>query len=136
MAEVRGITVSYEFHGNTLTDTNESAVALLDAVDHPNVYTYWQPAGGKPFAYQLQGLDAVRPRLTNLHVHYIPTVGKERRRAPLAEGKEAWLAFLAKAVSEGREHYALIEFVCDGTPRQFMEDAETLKAWLLALRQA
>jgi sugar phosphate isomerase/epimerase len=44
IAGQRGMTVSYEFHAGTLTDTAESAVALLTAVDAAGLKTYWQPA--------------------------------------------------------------------------------------------
>ncbi|MGZ4710554.1 MAG: TIM barrel protein, partial [Acidimicrobiales bacterium] len=42
-AEGRGIDVYLEFHGGTITATAASTVALLDAVDAPNLFTAWQP---------------------------------------------------------------------------------------------
>ncbi len=39
LAQQAGIVVAYEFHGNTLTDTNESTWKLLRVVAHDNVKT-------------------------------------------------------------------------------------------------
>jgi len=37
-----GITISFEYHEETLTDTSESAYPLLKEINHPNVRSYWQ----------------------------------------------------------------------------------------------
>ena len=43
LAAKAGVRVTTEFHGGTLTDTNESTIKLLSEVDHTNLSTYWQP---------------------------------------------------------------------------------------------
>ncbi len=132
LAQPAGLTVSFEYHRNTLTDTNASAARLLEEVAHPNIRTYWQPPVAESPEYRLQGLGAVLPHLTHVHVfHWLaesPSSGVDRR--PLSEGAGEWPRYLGRVATTGRDHYALIEFVRDETAEQFLADAETLKAWL------
>lgn len=128
IAEHHGLVLTFEYHGNTLTDTNEGAQRFLSAVDHPNVATYWQPPNGRSFEYCLEGLQGVLDRLSHVHTfHWSP---QTRERLPLAEGRDRWIPYLEVAASTGRDHYVLIEFVVDDLPAQFLEDAVTLKRWL------
>jgi len=123
-----GVAIAYEFHPRTLTDTNESALALLEDVAHDNVGSYWQPPPGASVPASLAGLEAVLPWLRHLHVFVWHRVSGER--LPLADGERAWMQYLRKAASTGRDHYALVEFVCDDAPEPFLRDAATLRRWL------
>jgi hypothetical protein len=99
----------------------------LRAVDHPAARTYWQPPVGAEVEYCLQGLTAVLPWLSNVHVfHWQPA---HDRRA-LDEGSQVWRRYLQVLASTGRDHYAMLEFVKDDAPASFLDDAETLKGWL------
>lgn len=123
------IGISLEFHANTLTDTTDSAVALLDAVPHTNVRTLWQPPNGAPLEYCVEGLRQVLPRSGNIHVfHWWPTAGD---RHPLTDGTERWREYLEILRATGKERALLLEFVRGDDPAQFLEDATTLKAWAL-----
>ena len=68
LAQVAGLGIAYEYHGNTLTDTDAAASRLLAAVDHPAVGTYWQLREAVPLELQLLGLRAILPRLAHVHV--------------------------------------------------------------------
>ncbi len=128
LAAREGITVSYEFHGNTLTDTNESTVKLLEEVANDNVRTYWQPPSKWEVAHCAEGLQAVLLWLTNVHAYYCDkTSGKS---LPLAEGQDAWKRYLHEIAALDAEHYVMLEFVKDGSPEVFLKDAATLKSWL------
>lgn len=65
-----GMTVAFEYHAGTLTETAASANALLAAIDDPRVRTLWQPPIGMPAAECERTLRAVlrptrgRPRLS------------------------------------------------------------------------
>jgi hypothetical protein len=52
----------------------------------------------------------------------------------LEGGQSSWQEFLTKAKTCSRaqesDMYALLEFVKDDEPRQFLDDAQTLKGWL------
>jgi sugar phosphate isomerase/epimerase len=132
-AQAEGITVGCEFHGGTLTDTNESAIALYEALQCDSVLPYWQPPVGAPQEYRLAGLRALLPKLCNLHVFYWVTVDGKRERCPLAEGREDWMPFLELAASTGRDHWAMLEFVRDDSPDQMVADARTLRDWIAEL---
>jgi sugar phosphate isomerase/epimerase len=128
MAAAADISVSYEFHGGTLTDTNESGCRLLREVCHPNVYTFWQPPNSEQLTYCLAGLQALLPRLTHVHVfHWWPTASDRRT---LAEGRDRWAQYLRTIRTTGRDHFASLEFVRDDSPDAFLEDAQTLRHWL------
>ena len=135
LAHAAGITVSFEYHRNTLTDTNASAHRLLEEVGHPNVRTYWQPPVAMSPAECLEGLDAVSGYLSNAHVFQwiatSPTAAADRR--PLAEGGEVWRQYLERIAATDRDHFAMIEFVRDDAPEQFLADARALSVWLAEL---
>ena len=130
LAAQAGIAVAYEWHGGTLTDTKESAAALLAAVKHANVRCYWQPVRDLSVQDNLAGLDVALPRLRNVHVfHWLP--GGERR--PLAEGEAAWMQYLRKIAAAAGDRYAMLEFVKDDSAEQCVQDAKTLNWWLSLL---
>lgn len=128
LAAEANISISYEFHRNTLTDTNEGAVQLLREIDHPNVFSLWQPPVGESQKYGMDGLRALLPRLTNVHAFSWSAKGTDR--LPLAAGQNRWKAYLDIIRSSNRDHHVLLEFVRDDSPDQFLEDAATLREWL------
>lgn len=124
------IAIEMEYHGNTLTDTNDSAVQLSNAATHPNLYFGWQPPNGQPFDYCLSGLRNIQPRLCHLHVFHWEVTDEGLDRRPLHEGASRWSGYLQTAEEAPGERFALIEFVRDGKPEQFLEDAAALASWL------
>ncbi len=127
-AAAAGLGIAYEYHANTLTDTNESAQELLSRTDHPNITTLWQPPNGQSPEYCLEGLKAVLPRLSNVHVfHWWPT---NKDRNLIEAGTERWKPYLDTIRSTGRDHHLLIEFVKDNEPENFLADAATLLRWI------
>lgn len=121
MAQKEGIKVAFEWHKNTLTDTNESAMELLKQAGHPNLYCLWQPTVDLSMAERLTGLELLGDRLLNLHIYYWPD-GVKR---PLAEGTGEWEQYLSR-VDKTMPRYGLLEFVMGGTQDQFLTDAESL----------
>ncbi len=131
MAADAGIRVSYEYHGNTLTDTSASARQLLQRANHEMLRTHWQPPTGLDRERCLYGLNAILPHLSLIHAftwHKAQDGSNERR--PLAEGKKEWLDYLRTASGAPRDVPVLLEFVKDDNPDQFREDAATLLSWL------
>lgn len=127
LAGEAGVTVSYEYHRNTLTDTRASVHRLLTEVNHPGMRTLWQPPLGADDAECVDGLREVLPWLSNLHVfHWWPSAHDRR---PLSEGAERWRRFLA-AAGDGTGRYALLEFVRDEDPDTFLHDASVLRELL------
>lgn len=118
-----GITVAFEFHGETLTDSNESTLKLLEEINRGNVKTYWQPSVGSSMDYRLQGLRMLLPRLS--HIHAFQWEGRERR--PFSEGKEEWKKYISTIKQSKENRHIMLEFVKNESPEQFLEDAEVLK---------
>lgn len=128
MAAQVGLTISTEFHGGTLTDTNESARRLLDEVGHRALFTCWQPHNGEGTAECVEGLRAVLPRVSNVHVfHWWPTAAE---RHPLADGVARWAEFWRELKSLSGERFAMLEFVQGDSGDAFLRDAATLRSWL------
>lgn len=129
LAAQAGVTISTEFHGNTLTDTNESAARLLDEVGHRNLLSCWQPHVRMETGECVAGLRSILPKVSNLHVfHWWPTAADRR---PLAEGAERWTQFLGIAKTLPGERHAMLEFVQGDEPEAFLRDAAALKQWLI-----
>ncbi|MDD7202461.1 MAG: TIM barrel protein [Sphaerochaetaceae bacterium] len=123
LAQDNGMVVALEWHRNTLTDRNESGLALLEAVASPAFKTFWQPSPEMTVAQRCLGLEMIGPYLANLHVYY----WDERGRRPLSEGKEDWRQYISKVQGD---HWALLEFVKGDTVEQFEVDARTLLGWI------
>lgn len=130
LAQAAGLTISYEFHSKTLTDTNASALRLLREVGHPGVRSYWQPPVGGSEEYCLEGLRGVSCCLSNVHVFHWVLGEQGTDRRVLAEGASPWAQYLVAVGAVPGEHYAMIEFVRGDAPAQFLADAETLKTWV------
>ena len=122
-----GIAVAYEFHGHSLTDDADSARQLLLDVAHPNVHCYWQPPTVDPVDQNLAGLEKIIDWLSNVHVF---TWGSNHERFHLAHGSEPWRQYLQKIAPVPGDRFALLEFLKDDDPQQFLADAQTLKQWL------
>jgi 3-dehydroshikimate dehydratase len=123
-----GITLVYEFHGGTLTNTYESAVELLERIDEPNFQSYWQPINGAGLQANSDGIDKLMPWIRGVHCfHWWPD---HTSRLPLAEGSDHWKCYLEKLAGIEHDMYALMEFVPDDKPENFIRDAEVLKGWL------
>jgi sugar phosphate isomerase/epimerase len=118
------ITIAYEWHSHSLTDTLESGLRLIRASDHSHIKTLWQPDMDHTVEENLAELTAVSDYLVNLHVYHL--VGEERR--PLEEAKEDWKQYFEVAAAAPGEHSAMLEFVRDDSPEAFLEDAKTLRS--------
>ena len=126
LTEAAGMTLSFEFHGGTLTDTAQSAERFATDVDHPNLRLYWQPDQRLEFEARRDGLRTVLPWLGNVHVFH----WEGGKRRALADGGAEWRDYFGSIRGTGRDHYALMEFVADDDPEAFLRDAATLKRLL------
>lgn len=126
-AAADGIEVGFEFHGGTLTDDVDSALALLDAVAGARVATYWQPSEGLPEDEALAGLRRLLERVTAVHV-FSWWPGQERRR--LAERESLWRGAF-ELLAAGRSPVdALLEFVPGDDPALVAGEARTLREFV------
>ena len=122
MAAAQGVTVAFEYHRGTLTDTGESALCLLAAVGRGNVKTYWQPNPELTHERNLEELMMVLPYLENVHVfHWAPN----GTHLPLEDGMPQWQAYMQKI--KGHAWAAILEFVKGDDPAQCAQDAIHLR---------
>lgn len=128
IAQSAGIKIVYEYHGNTLTDTDIAAKTLLETVDHQAVGSFWQPRRTGTIENDLAGIDAVQRWLSDIHVFsWHPTTGE---RLPLEDRSNDWQMYLRQLNQIPGDRFALLEFVQDDEPDNFLRDAEVLKSWL------
>ncbi|GAA3197962.1 TIM barrel protein [Dactylosporangium siamense] len=116
-----GLTVAFECHRDTLTDTPASALALLAAVDRPNAAMYWQPPNDLPDAAALATLGTLLPHVVAVHAF---SWWPGTRRLRLAERGDLWRA--AAALLPGGID-VLLEFVPGDDPALIAPEAATLR---------
>lgn len=115
-----GMTLSFEYHQGTLTDSADSACRLMEAIDHPNARLYWQPNQAYDRDWNLTALKKVLPYVSNLHVF----AWKGDQRFPLSEGVEDWSAYLKLLREDPKIHHMQLEFVKDDMVEQFCQDCK------------
>lgn len=123
LAREYGISINFEYHGGTLTDTKESARRLMEQVGHDNIGIYWQPAVGQDICYRIESLKRIQSWLTHVHVFH----WEGRNRLPLIDGEQKWEQYVKLLSEMTGERYMMLEFVKDDDQEQFLKDAGTLK---------
>lgn len=125
-----GIEIGLEWHGGTLTDTPSSTAELLRAVDDAvgaqTLTTYWQPALDTPDDAALDGLTALLPRISTVHVFswWPGTV-----RNTLVSRESLWERVIATLPDGGGRDF-LLEFIPGDDAELLPEEAGTLRRWL------
>lgn len=124
------IGIAFEYHANTLTDQGSQAVRLLTEVDGENVSCYWQPVAALSAQSNLEALTMLKPWLSHLHVFHWNHEPNER--LSLEAGETVWQQYIqaveALSLPYGlKKRYAMLEFVKNDSPEQFLQDAAVLK---------
>lgn len=120
----RGVRLTLEYHGGTLTDSRESVRQLLEEIRPLNCGLYWQPRWDWSEEERLVSLQEAQERLSHLHVF---TWTPRTERLPLEAGEGMWRRVFAKNLGE---RCALLEFVRDDADEQLLADAACLKRLL------
>ena len=141
MAADEGISISLEYHNNTLNDCPEATTRLLTAADgiFP-VHTFWQPLDELTLAQKLETLHASLPWLSHVHVF-----ADQRASRLMQDTSEHWHDYLpvilsAPALSEQKggcqpvDRCLMIEFVQGASRESLLLDAATLDGWLEKFR--
>jgi len=122
------IEIAFEFHSNSLTNTAQSAQKLVSQIARKNTGLYWQPIHGLTVDQNCEGLKQIMPWLRSVHVfHWWPDY---TQRFLLSEGIEKWISFFSLIKSDGKNRFALLEFVKDDSIENFIKDVQTLKTLL------
>lgn len=124
-AQSQNVSLHLEFHQGTYTDTTESAKRLIEEIDEPNVYLYWQPLAYTSKEERLEQIKELSAYISNVHVFQWDS---EFKRYPLADGKNEWNDYINQVQTlSSNKHYFLLEFMKDNSVDQFEEDAVTFK---------
>jgi len=125
LAGEKNITVAYEHHAGTLTDTPESSLALLAATEHPFIRTLWQPLNGMAFEDCLADLRLHLSWVQHVHVfHWWPAPSI---RLPLADGENRWTAYMRELRQHGIECAMELKFIKGDNMAQLEADAACLR---------
>lgn len=120
LAEEAGVIVCTECHRNTMTQTKEFALELMEGVNSPAFRTYWQPNPSITAEENLEYIRLLKPYVTHLHVFHREC----DTPVPLAQGAEDWKAYLAEFSGD---RAALLEFMYDGKVETLPAEAQTLR---------
>lgn len=129
LASKAGLTMSFEYHGGTLTNESDSAVRLMREINRENVHLYWQPNQYHDLEFNLTSLRAALPYVSNVHVFAWDARSGTNIRYPLIDHANAWGQYLDILAADGRNHALLMEFVKDDADEHFLADAAVLKEW-------
>lgn len=127
MARDHDVELALEFHPNTLTDSVESTLDLLDRVDDESLRTYWQPRLDEETGPSTEGLRRLMPALSGIHV-FSWWPGDHRLR--LHERTDLWSAVAGVLGEEGRACDLLLEFVVNDDASLVASEAATLRRLL------
>lgn len=123
MAKPYGLTIAYEYHGWTLTETLESALKAYEEVGRDNMLMYWQPSIFKSFEGNMDALKAMLPYCCSLHMFHWDA---EYTRYALEDGTDTVKAYLDLANTNPQVNGVMLEFIKDDSIEQMKLDAATL----------
>lgn len=133
VARDHDIQLALEFHPNTLTDSVDSTLELLDRVGDDALRTYWQPRLDEETRPSVEGLRRLVPVLAGIHVFsWWPAANRLR----LAERADLWSAVADFLVAEAAPCDLLLEFVPDDDPTLVAPEAATLRTLIAAAAQS
>ena len=125
-AAARGMELSFEYHGGTLTDSADSAMWLISDCGRENVRLHWQPNQFEDVEYNLRALRRVAKYVDTVHVFS----WEGERWLPLSAHEDAWRRYFDVLFELGTPRSALLEFLPCECRDDLLRDAETLNGWL------
>ncbi|MBN2627219.1 MAG: TIM barrel protein [Spirochaetales bacterium] len=128
LAGEKGMSLSFEYHQNTFTNTDENAQLLArETAGLDNVLFYWQPPHHNSDDENRSGQKTLASRISNIHVfQWILQKDGSLDRRLLEEGRGRWRTFLQPFAAGETAHYAFLEFCRDDDPANFLKDARVL----------
>ncbi|MFB6295638.1 MAG: sugar phosphate isomerase/epimerase family protein [Halobacteriales archaeon] len=116
-ADERGLGVTVEKHGGTLTNRAAGARQLIEDVGAENCGINWQPSFDLTAPEVLADLEALRSTVNNVHLQAVPEpAGYRPDRCPLSEAYFDVEAVVETLDSAGFSGYYEVEFVTPGEP--------------------
>jgi sugar phosphate isomerase/epimerase len=120
IAGEEGVTLCMECHNNTYTNTKESALELMQAVNAPAFRMYWQPSQFRSEEENIEYANLIAKHTVNIHVFN----WKGTEKFPLQEAVEIWREYM-KAFDGS--HTLLLEFMPDNRIESLGAEASALR---------
>jgi sugar phosphate isomerase/epimerase len=127
MAFEDDIHIAMEYHQHTLTNTNEAAYILMEAMPEENISFYWQPHNKYTDDECLEAITKLKHKISHVHVFQWQLEQGQVQRKLLAEGQDRWRGFLSALHNEKQDRCAFLEFSKDNKIDNFLQDAAVLK---------
>ena len=122
IAREHSITLAFEYHPNTLTDSADSAIELVKKINCENVGLYWQVRPDITFEENKAAFEKVKPYLLgNIH---LSNYDEEKGYMPLEEISSDLRGYFR---DRGVGNNLMIEFVKDASCASLVADANTLR---------
>lgn len=109
-----------ECHNWTYTDTKETALELMTAIDSPHFRMYWQPNQFKSIEENIAYAKLLAPYTEHIHVFN----WKGEQKMPLCEAIDVWKQYLS---AFDTNKTLLLEFMPDGDIRSLEREAAALR---------
>ena len=122
-----GIVISFEYHRKSLTETHESAVKFIKAIDRENVKTHWQAASIKSVEENLQNLNAILPYFSG--IFHVSNYSVEGGYMLLENIKDRIHTYFARY--KDADCRLLVEFTKDAAKESIISDIKALKEVLV-----
>lgn len=111
-AEQQGIILATEMHANRFTDTADTILELLNAVDHPNLRTYYQPRFAPDADDPYEAARMIGEYVVNVHAQNVkPTSDGKMSSCGIAEGIVDYGKVVQILKSKGFNGCLEVEFV-------------------------
>lgn len=124
LAEKKGISLAFEYHWNTLTDTAESTLDLIKKTGAPNLKTYWQPNYNRTPPEHLDEIKLLKGHIANVHTYF----WDGRTRLPFSEGETVWRSYIG--LLKDHDVPFMFEHLKDDSLDQLRDDTVVLKKLL------
>lgn len=122
LAKEYSIKLCFEYHPNTLTDSADSAVKLIQRINCDNVGLYWQMQGYLTYEENKRDFEKVKPYVFgNVHLN---NYSNETGYKPLEEILPDLCGYFRDA---DKEYNLMIEFVKGATLDSLIADVNTVK---------
>lgn len=125
MAIKKGIKIALEYHDKTMTETKESALRLIQAVDKPNLYTYWQPNPKVSFEEHIAEIQLLMPWICTYHIFAWEHIDGTNVRFPLDKHFDVWKKYLSN-IALKKNLNLILEHTKDEKREIFVDDTNTL----------
>ena len=119
LAEDAGVVLGLECHNWTLTDTKESALALMNEVNSPAFKMFWQPNQFKSIEENVEYAKLLAPYVICVHAFN----WEQDKKYPLALAMETWKTYLTQF---NRSLPVLLEFMPDDKIETLSEESNSL----------